>query len=102
MRLSRSDVQAAFREGAPAVRAAVRETVFQPTHAGPRAGDIVIYQGDLARGTCVVSVFRHASTLTFHTYGAAVCEANEYAKRNHVDAWCTRDSETFEVVANHR
>jgi len=68
----------------------------------PRAGDIVVYKRPAAGETCLVSVFKRASPLSFCTRHEAMHDAVTSATKDHVDAWYTEDGQAYERMAAHR
>ena len=68
----------------------------------PCAGDVVVHKDATPAGGYVLSVFRHASQLSFGTRDEAIRGAVAFATRDHVDAWYTDDCEVYESMARRR
>jgi len=68
----------------------------------PTPGDVVVYRRDAPGSVYLLSAFRHASRLTFHTHDDAIRDATRIAATNHVDAWYTADGQLYRSIARHR
>jgi hypothetical protein len=80
----------------------MRKDMSAATANRPHPGDVVVYKSTTPAETYVLSIFQHASQLSFCRRDEAMRDAVAFATRDHVDAWYAEEGQAYESMARRR